>query len=64
MGKTPFCIYQGKWNVLDRSFERDIIPMARSLGLALAPWQVVGGGELRYKSLYDMHSHSYSVKAN
>ncbi|KAK7448804.1 putative aryl-alcohol dehydrogenase aad14 [Stygiomarasmius scandens] len=47
MGKTPFCIYQGKWNVLDRSFERDIIPMARSLGLALAPWQVVGGGKLR-----------------
>ncbi|KAF5337671.1 hypothetical protein D9758_013002 [Tetrapyrgos nigripes] len=47
MGKIPFCIYQGKWNVMDRSFERDIIPMARSLGLALAPWQVVGGGKLR-----------------
>ncbi|KAF9050895.1 NADP-dependent oxidoreductase domain-containing protein [Rhodocollybia butyracea] len=36
-GKTPFVVYQGKWNVMDRSFERDIIPMARSLGLALAP---------------------------
>jgi aryl-alcohol dehydrogenase-like predicted oxidoreductase len=43
-GKTPFCIYQGKWNVLERSFERDIIPMARSEGLALAPWGVVGQG--------------------
>ncbi|KAK7458781.1 putative aryl-alcohol dehydrogenase aad14 [Stygiomarasmius scandens] len=32
MGKTPFVIYQGHWNVLDRSFERDIIPMARSNG--------------------------------
>ncbi|KAE9383139.1 Aldo/keto reductase [Gymnopus androsaceus JB14] len=31
-GKTPFVIYQGKWNIMDRSFERDIIPMARSLG--------------------------------
>ncbi|KAK0203116.1 NADP-dependent oxidoreductase domain-containing protein [Desarmillaria ectypa] len=31
-GKTPFVIYQGHWNVMDRSFERDIIPMARSLG--------------------------------
>ena len=31
-GKTPFVIYQGSWNVMDRSFERDIIPMARSLG--------------------------------
>ncbi|KAH9971014.1 NADP-dependent oxidoreductase domain-containing protein [Lactifluus volemus] len=29
-GKTPFCIYQGNWSVIERSFERDIIPMARS----------------------------------
>ncbi|ESK93935.1 putative aryl-alcohol dehydrogenase [Moniliophthora roreri MCA 2997] len=46
-GKTPFVVYQGKWSVLDRSFERDIIPMARSLGLALAPWGVLGSGKLR-----------------
>jgi len=46
-GKTPFVVYQGKWNIMDRSFERDIIPMARSLGLALAPWSVIGGGRLR-----------------
>jgi aryl-alcohol dehydrogenase-like predicted oxidoreductase len=31
-GKTPFVIYQGMWNVLDRSFEREIIPMARAHG--------------------------------
>jgi aryl-alcohol dehydrogenase-like predicted oxidoreductase len=31
-GKTPFAIYQGAWNVMERSFERDIIPMARSEG--------------------------------
>ncbi|THU97164.1 Aldo/keto reductase [Dendrothele bispora CBS 962.96] len=46
-GKTPFSIYQGKWSVLDRSFERDIIPMARMNGMALAPWGVIGGGRLR-----------------
>jgi len=46
-GKTPFCIYQGNWSVLERSFERDIIPMARSEGLALAPWGVLGGGKIR-----------------
>ncbi|KAF9074599.1 NADP-dependent oxidoreductase domain-containing protein [Rhodocollybia butyracea] len=46
-GKTPFVVYQGKWNVMDRSFERDIIPMARQLGLALAPWAVLAGGKLR-----------------
>jgi aryl-alcohol dehydrogenase-like predicted oxidoreductase len=45
-GKTPFSIYQGKWSILDRSFERDIIPMARSEGLALAPWGVMGQGKL------------------
>ncbi|KAF9523565.1 Aldo/keto reductase [Crepidotus variabilis] len=44
---SPFVIYQGWWNVMDRSFERDIIPMARSEGLALAPWNVVGGGKFR-----------------
>ncbi len=34
-GKTPFVIYQGVWNVMARSFERDIIPMARSLGKSI-----------------------------
>ncbi|KAJ7579509.1 NADP-dependent oxidoreductase domain-containing protein, partial [Mycena floridula] len=46
-GRTPFCIYQGKWNVMERDFERDIIPMARSEGLALAPWSVLAGGKIR-----------------
>ena len=32
---------------MERSFERDIIPMARSEGLALAPWNVLAGGKLR-----------------
>ncbi|KAK9458704.1 NADP-dependent oxidoreductase domain-containing protein [Lipomyces oligophaga] len=48
-GKTPFCIYQGRWNVMRRDFERDIIPMARQFGLALAPWDVVGGGKFKTK---------------
>ncbi|PBK59466.1 Aldo/keto reductase [Armillaria solidipes] len=46
-GKTPFAIYQGKWNILDRSFEREIIPMAKSLGLAISPWCVLAEGRLR-----------------
>ena len=29
---TPFVIYQSTWNVMERSFEREIIPMARSEG--------------------------------
>ena len=46
-GKTPFSVYQGKWSVLERSFEREIIPMARAEGLALAPWAVLGAGKIR-----------------
>ncbi|KAL0960829.1 hypothetical protein HGRIS_005848 [Hohenbuehelia grisea] len=46
-GKTPFIIYQGCWNVMERDFERDIIPMARHEGLALAPWGVLAAGRLR-----------------
>ncbi|KAJ7065230.1 NADP-dependent oxidoreductase domain-containing protein [Mycena amicta] len=46
-GKTPFCIYQGSWSLLDRSFEREIIPMARANGLALAPFGVLAHGNIR-----------------
>ncbi|ESK90213.1 putative aryl-alcohol dehydrogenase [Moniliophthora roreri MCA 2997] len=45
--KTPFVVYQGEWNIMQRSFERDIIPMARDFGMALAPWGVLAGGKLR-----------------
>ncbi|KAL7928369.1 NADP-dependent oxidoreductase domain-containing protein [Trichoderma chlorosporum] len=48
-GKTPFTIYQGRWNVMVRDFERDIIPMARQFGMALAPWDVLGGGKFQTK---------------
>ncbi|KAF2836618.1 aryl-alcohol dehydrogenase [Patellaria atrata CBS 101060] len=46
-GKTPFSVYQGRWNLLARDFERDIIPMARQFGMALCPWDVVGGGKFQ-----------------
>ncbi|KAI0827463.1 Aldo/keto reductase [Trametes gibbosa] len=47
MGKTPFVIYQGLWNILQRDFEREIIPMAREEGMALAPWSVLAAGKIR-----------------
>ena len=47
MGKTPFVVYQGAWSVLERDFERDIIPMARAEGMALAPWNVLAEGKIR-----------------
>lgn len=46
-GKTPFSVYQGRWNVMSRDFEREIIPMARHFGMALCPWDVLCSGRLR-----------------
>ncbi|KAJ5496586.1 hypothetical protein N7463_008573 [Penicillium fimorum] len=43
-GLRPFSVYQGKWNAATRDFERDIIPMAASEGMGLAPWASLGGG--------------------
>ncbi|CZR61748.1 probable aryl-alcohol dehydrogenase Aad14 [Phialocephala subalpina] len=52
-GKTPFSVYQGRWNILLRDFERDIIPMARHSGMALEPWDVLGGGKFQTKKQID-----------
>lgn len=49
-GKTQFSVYQGRWNVMRRDFEREIIPMARHFGMALAPWDVLGQGKLQSKA--------------
>ncbi|EPQ52424.1 Aldo/keto reductase [Gloeophyllum trabeum ATCC 11539] len=46
-GKTPFVVYQGAWNVMQRDLEREIIPMCRSEGLAITPWNVLAGGHIR-----------------
>ncbi|EXJ85160.1 aryl-alcohol dehydrogenase AAD14 [Capronia epimyces CBS 606.96] len=48
-GKTPFSVYQGRWNVMLRDFERDIIPMARHFGMAICPWDAIGGGKFQSK---------------
>lgn len=48
-GKTPFSVYQGRWNVMLRDFEREVIPMARHFGMALAPWDAIGGGKFQTK---------------
>ncbi len=46
-GRTLFVVYRGAWSVLERDFERDIVPMARSEGMALAPWGVLAAGKIR-----------------
>jgi aryl-alcohol dehydrogenase-like predicted oxidoreductase len=48
-GKTQFSIYQGRWNIMLRDMEREIVPMARHFGMALAPWDALGGGKFQSK---------------
>jgi aryl-alcohol dehydrogenase-like predicted oxidoreductase len=46
-GLRQFSVYQGRWSAADRDFERDIIPMCRAEGMALAPWGALGGGKFK-----------------
>ncbi|EKG16727.1 Aldo/keto reductase [Macrophomina phaseolina MS6] len=46
---TPFSVYQGRWSAASRDFERDILPMVRDEGMALAPWGALGGGAFKTK---------------
>lgn len=32
---------------MQRDFERDILPMCRSEGMGISPWNVIAGGRLR-----------------
>lgn len=46
-GLRQFSVYQGRWSAASRDFERDILPMARDEGMALAPWGALGGGAFK-----------------
>jgi aryl-alcohol dehydrogenase-like predicted oxidoreductase len=63
-GKTPFCIYQGRWNVMVRDFEREILPMARHFGLALAPFEALAGGHFQTRqALERRHTEGEGLRA-
>ncbi len=48
-GWSRFVSLQVRYSLLDRAVERDLLPMARSLGLAVTPWSVLGSGLLTGK---------------
>ena len=48
-GWTPFVALQIKYSLLERTVERELLPMARKLDLAVTPWAVIGGGILSGK---------------
>ncbi|KAI9019948.1 norsolorinic acid reductase [Hyaloraphidium curvatum] len=42
---SPFVLYQGHYSIGLRDMERDVMPMARDLGLSVIPWGVLGAGK-------------------
>lgn len=46
-GLRQFSVYQGRWSAAQRDFEREIIPMVKAEGMALAPWGALGGGKFK-----------------
>ena len=50
-GWTAFCGLQVPWSLADRSVEREHLPLAAALDLAVTPWGVLEAGELTGKYL-------------
>jgi aryl-alcohol dehydrogenase-like predicted oxidoreductase len=48
-GWTHFAGVQAEYSVIERSIERELLPMARSLNLAVLAWAVLNGGVLSGK---------------
>jgi len=48
-GWTPFTALQIEYSLIERTVERELLPMARELDLAVTPWAPLGGGLLTGK---------------
>ena len=48
-GWTQFIGLQIEYSLIERTVERELLPMARELELAVTPWGVIGGGVLSGK---------------
>lgn len=48
-GWSPFVALQIEYSLIERTPERDLLPMARALDLAVTPWGVLGSGVLTGK---------------
>ena len=46
-GLRTFSVYQGRWSAANRDLEREIIPMCKAEGMAIAPWNALGGGRFK-----------------
>jgi aryl-alcohol dehydrogenase-like predicted oxidoreductase len=48
-GWSPFVALQIEYSLIERTVERELIPMAKAFDLALTPWAPLGGGVLTGK---------------
>ncbi|MEU4341005.1 aldo/keto reductase [Nocardia sp. NPDC023852] len=48
-GWSPLIALQIEYNLIERTGERDLIPMARQMGLGVIPWSPLAGGVLTNK---------------
>ncbi|MRG94749.1 aldo/keto reductase [Polyangium spumosum] len=48
-GYVPFSALQIEYSLIERTVERDLVPMAEAFGLTLTPWAPLGGGVLTGK---------------
>ncbi|MFI5777724.1 aldo/keto reductase [Nocardia sp. NPDC051570] len=48
-GWAPLVALQIEYSLIERTVERDLIPMAREMGLGVVPWSPLGGGVLTGK---------------
>lgn len=59
-GWTPFSALQVEYSLIERTVERELLPMAESFGLTVTPWAPLGGGVLTGK--YTRHSSPQDTK--
>lgn len=55
-GWSPFVALQIRYSLIDRTVERELLPMSRALDLAVTPWGIVGSGVLSGKYNVDRNA--------
>jgi len=60
-GWSPFVGYQGRYSLVDRQAENDVIPMSQKLGLSFVPWAVLGQGKLTGKTLREQKQKDSTI---
>lgn len=60
-GWTPICALQLEYSLLERSIERELMPMARAMDIAVTAWSPLGGGVLSGK--YSRSANQDSAQA-